>query len=992
MPAPRVQLEDLLALAQTLRDAGFALGTQQYIAAHELLIALAAQGRLPADPLQWRTLLAPIFCSSPREQTEFAEHFAAWLQRRPQWQLATAQSTTRQSPTARSSAFRRLRARLAPGRLKAELQTWLEHPAPWLTALAVVLLLAFSVVYLKNSVGQRPAASPTVTPTAQPSPTPVPSVAPAQGAQPADRRWLAVVPLLLYALWLLWRGWRRKLILQKLQTSGTPRLQQINLARDRVALFDSPVFRRTLIELRRHQHSASGDLDVAATVHASIRQGGFFTPAYGWRRMLPEYLLLIDRASLHDEQAHLGAELAEQLKASEIGVDWFYFQGDARACRRPEPFARSLTLNELAARYPAHRLLVFGDGAGFFDPFSGQAQRWLEEFEPWTERALITPVAPAGWGYREATLAEHDFLLLPLSAAGFEALTTWLNTGLKPALRPRAAPPFPALITERPKRWLERVTPPPAVAAQLLAQLRAYLDDAGWQWLCACAVYPQLTWDLTRYLGARLFGQPDAWDERLLRLVRLPWFRYGTMPDWLRSELLASFTDAQETQVRRVIEDLLRHVLTKPGEAISLEVVAPPEAQAQGWRRLTAELQQWRQRRELHRLLQAQPEESPLRDQVFLSFLVGERPPRLAVQAPELWRRLLFTKGQSVLGVRAVTVGVAALATGLVLLSGIPLYVLAYSVLALAPGLFVGWWALLDHFARTAKLPDSTPAIVPEMLFSPSASEPPAPISETTVAATPLAHDVSVTLPDTLPVFEVAQTAAGHRVKLSHEMELELVNLSGGEFTMGGERYGDEQPKHQVRVAPFAIGKYQVTQAQWQAVMGNNPSRFKGEDLPVESVSWEDAVQFCERLSQLTGVQFRLPTEAEWEYACRAGTTTEYCFGDDEKQLGEYAWYGNNSGNQTHPVGQKLPNKFGLYDMHGNVWEWCQDLWHENYQDAPTDGSAWLSGGNSGLRVLRGGAWYGNSSYCRSAYRGSYGPGVRINYIGFHVVVSTRMN
>jgi hypothetical protein len=373
MPAPRVQLEDLLALAETLRGAGFALGTQQYIAAHELLIALAVRGRLPADLQQWRTLLAQIFCSSPREQAEFAEHFAAWLQRRPQWQLAIEQPVTKLAPPLRRSALRRPLVRLTPGNVKVERQAWLSSPALWLTALAVVLLLTFRIVYLKSSAEPRPAVSPTVTPTAQPSPTTVPGVASDDGrwllvakqaivrlldllgVAFANRRWLAVVPLLLYARWLLWRGWRRKLILQKLQTSGTPRLQQINLACDRVALFESPVFRRTLIELRRHQHSASGDLDVAATVRATIRQGGFFTPAYGWRRTLPEYLLLIDCASLHDEQAHLGAELADRLKASALSVDWFYFQAGA-FCAQPD----ARRIGRALSRTPAAGLWRWG--------------------------------------------------------------------------------------------------------------------------------------------------------------------------------------------------------------------------------------------------------------------------------------------------------------------------------------------------------------------------------------------------------------------------------------------------------------------------------------------------------------------------------------------------------------------------------------------------------------------------------------------------------
>ena len=171
--------------------------------------------------------------------------------------------------------------------------------------------------------------------------------------------------------------------------------------------------------------------------------------------------------------------------------------------------------------------------------------------------------------------------------------------------------------------------------------------------------------------------------------------------------------------------------------------------------------------------------------------------------------------------------------------------------------------------------------------------------------------------------------------------------------------------------------------------MGNNPSSFKGETRPVESINWSEAKKFCQKLSERSGYKVRLPTEAEWEYAARGGTTTEYSFGDDQSQLGEYAWFSGNAGSQTHPVGQKKPNPFGLYDMHGNVWEWVEDHWHDNYEGAPTDGSAWLTGGNSALRVLRGGSW-GNLNLSRSAIRNDVHPDNRYNDIGFRVVVGAQ--
>ncbi|MFN6209276.1 MAG: SUMF1/EgtB/PvdO family nonheme iron enzyme [Microcystis sp.] len=215
---------------------------------------------------------------------------------------------------------------------------------------------------------------------------------------------------------------------------------------------------------------------------------------------------------------------------------------------------------------------------------------------------------------------------------------------------------------------------------------------------------------------------------------------------------------------------------------------------------------------------------------------------------------------------------------------------------------------------------------------------------------------------------------------LPNRVTLEMVSLPAGQFLMGSpdsdpDAWDAEKPPHQVKVNSFAIGKYPVTQAQYEAVMGKNPSHFKNNSWlknnlqnPVEQVSWNDAQAFCQKLSQITGKTYRLPTEAEWEYACRAGTTTRYYFGDDASQLGDYAWYDGNSQKTTHPVGQKRPNAWGLYDMIGNVWEWCEDNWHDNYIGAPKDGSAWLTNDND-YPIVRGGCWYNGPDGCRSAYR-----------------------
>ncbi|MBV6429412.1 MAG: Serine/threonine-protein kinase pkn1 [Haliscomenobacter sp.] len=255
-----------------------------------------------------------------------------------------------------------------------------------------------------------------------------------------------------------------------------------------------------------------------------------------------------------------------------------------------------------------------------------------------------------------------------------------------------------------------------------------------------------------------------------------------------------------------------------------------------------------------------------------------------------------------------------------------------------------------------------------------------------------------------------------------------LILVEGGEFRMGSpegtpDAADDEKPDHLVQVSSFHMGEFPVTQALWEAVMGEqeNRSNFRGPNRPIERVSWYDAVAFCNRLSRELGLPFcyysderfkkayslegplsnegpvffnakvggfRLPTESEWEYAARGGKYSEgyrYAGSDRLKQVG---WYDENSGKETHEVGLLYPNELGLYDMSGNVWEWCEDQWHGNYQGAPKDGSAWVDQKQGAARVRRGGGWYYYAQNCRSAYRTYSGPEYRDDDYGFRLVLS----
>ncbi|MFM6825449.1 MAG: formylglycine-generating enzyme family protein [Dolichospermum sp.] len=234
---------------------------------------------------------------------------------------------------------------------------------------------------------------------------------------------------------------------------------------------------------------------------------------------------------------------------------------------------------------------------------------------------------------------------------------------------------------------------------------------------------------------------------------------------------------------------------------------------------------------------------------------------------------------------------------------------------------------------------------------------------------------------------------------------IEMIAIPEGTFMMGspeneeGNR-NSERPQHEVTIKSFLMGKYPVTQEQWRTVaalekvnidLASYPSYFEGDNRPVEQVSWHDAIEFCARLSNYTKKPYRLPTEAQWEYACRAGTTTPFHFGeiistDLANYDGNYTYGDGLKGvhrKGTTDVGFFPPNLFGLHDMHGNVWEWCQDDWHENYEGAPIDGSAWISLTNR--KVLRGGSWFSHADYCRSAYRSTAVADFNSNNIGFRV-------
>ena len=314
--------------------------------------------------------------------------------------------------------------------------------------------------------------------------------------------------------------------------------------------------------------------------------------------------------------------------------------------------------------------------------------------------------------------------------------------------------------------------------------------------------------------------------------------------------------------------------------------------------------------------------------------------------------------------------------------------------------------SIWDHAAQQTEekdVPINSPKIT---------KEPPPKLAENDLIHTEYKFDV-ITVNDRGEEIEREQGKAEYFTEdLGSGITMDMVAIPGGTFMMGSPEsekssQDNERPQHQVTVPAFYMGKFQVTQEQWKAVaelpqiareLKPDPSKFKGDKLPVEKVTWYDAVEFCARLSKATGKEYRLPSEAEWEYARRAGTTTPFHFGatitsDLANYDGNYTFAKEAKGEyrgKTTPVGSFPPNGFGLYDMHGNVSEWCGDSWHENYLGAPNDGRAWIEGNNN-TRVLRGGSWVSFPWFCRSAYRYWVAPDLIDNNFGFRCVAPSTL-
>ncbi len=687
-PAAFVDPEALVQFLDALRNVGYGISTEQYMAAQDLVLALAAQGAGAGDRERLRRMLGPLLCGTPGEQADFGPYFDRWADRLlparsggddtsdgvesqahvdpPVRDLATELDAIGRTSRRFLMIVRPLAVLLAialgvgyfalrPSDGKLELRSTPDGAVVRYTRVDSVGVPDVSVLLAcastQDSVGVTPltlqlppgryavclaapdhrdtavtfdvkprsvvyqdvtlsplgadtiidgrtdsvvappvnvqtATATQVTPPVNPGVGPLvsPDTSGDQLTIISERprfRWLIgallalALPWMVYRLYLLQRA--TEFVRRHVTSGEQPHLDRLSLPAVGASLYPPREIQQIASRLRRRVELPSPELNVGRTVAETLRHGGVFTPAFRRLQVSPEYLALVDRTTLADQQAALIDELLATLRAEHVFITRYFFDGDPRVCFPADPRSKPVSLGALAQRHHGHRLLIFGDARRFFHPITGALEQWTDDLRHWPSRALLTPEPALRWGRSEGVLGQ-ELAVQHASAAGIAAAVAGTReeagSGADAAVHPA---PFPPLLQQRPARWIERAPPTGPETERMLEQLQQYLEDSGMVWLAACAVYPALGWKLTLNLGHELvtnYGERVLQADRVLRLARLPWFRYGYIPDWLRLRLLSFLTPQQEQQVRHTLERLLLAAVVGRDGAADLVVAA----------------------------------------------------------------------------------------------------------------------------------------------------------------------------------------------------------------------------------------------------------------------------------------------------------------------------------------------------------------------------------------------------------------------------------
>ncbi|MBF0452069.1 MAG: formylglycine-generating enzyme family protein [Candidatus Magnetomorum sp.] len=908
-------IDHLNIFLEQLRLSGYKIGVDSCLRVPELISRLIATGKIPDNIQTLEQYLIALLCTSKREKADFKDRFSTWI---AAYEVPHKDQST------------------VPNQLKQlNRRAW-----KLITFFSVLMLIIGTVSFFcfkspidsektkiiattekplqEEATSNQPKAITLTLPDAI-----TPTIGPTDDVSLTDEdmaRIGIIMGCFLIALgmiWVLWWRHQADRFLTQVSTDEEVVEKTIYLKGYHRKLFQSIMMVRTARKYRRHYQIDSLRLDPNQTVIKTCDNGGQFTPVYGKINVIPEYLVLIDRITFSDHQSGWIDSLLDRFVENDVYLERYYFDGTPQMCFPDKEGARPIRLDQLIGKYPNHRVILFTDGDYFIDPFTGNASSWIKTFNGWSDKAVLMPGFEPCHQQRKETLEHADFIVLPSTEKGLAILIDHIQQNQMIAYEDSTPQSnYPDLLRRNPGQWLDRNGPEEYQQIDLINTLKTYLGSTGYEWLCACAIFPKIDRQLTHFTGESL-GLFN--DQDLVNLSRLPWFRYNKMPEWMRRRLLNDLSDSHAEKAREKIKALFLPDLYQ-GMALTLSTY-------KSWlgKRLIKTV--------LKRLSRKQPVENDLCDYIFLTFLNKPLSFKVSKQINKMIGRRKSTKK---IFVSLITV---------------------FSIVLTINTVF--------------KVYDAPPV-----------------------------HD-SMQLPT-----ETNSVTKSNPSSFKSASDMTFVWIKPGKFIMGSPKdepgRDDDEKQHEVVLTKgYYMQTTEVTQGQWKSVMGENPSSFKdcGDNCPVENVSWEDVQHFIEKLNKKADKYiYRLPTEAEWEYAARAGTTTAYSFGNDSSQLSKYgnfcdfqctfSWKDANQDDHyknTAPVKSYSPNALGLYDMHGNVWEWCSD----GYGDYPITPVIDPEGGQSDRgRLLRGGSWFSLAGDCRSAYRFRGGPDRRSDNLGFRLAAS----
>jgi len=893
-----------------LKTHGFQLGVDHYIRVQQLI----AMQPDTLEPDQLKLIFAPIIASNAKEQALFYTLFDHYFKHLPH--------TKDQRPTTQPKAIKR-HQRIRP------LKKWVSYLMIPLVLIFTVFIISKLFVLPEIDMSSLPKAA-QVQKDALPATdqhgelekitisfNDVPQeIIPPTAYQKYGLafKWMAtILPILLFLIFAWLRFNQRQVILEKHEQGKMPSSWfQTTFQAPNINFLRNKRFYESTKQLRQRLQSNITQLDIDATVDASVRASDSPVLCYTHLTQPPEYLILIQVNDNRDHFAGFSDSLYLLFKNEDILVNRYFFYNDPRICFQDD-YDTTYPLEDLITRYHNCRLMIYAQGDHFLDPFTGDLEPWLEDILQFDNRALFTPKAASQWGLKEVKLSRY-FIVLPALMDGLYAVVDYFEYPHK----------------YRPKDWMKQDKESISEnAIEDVESLKTYLSPTGFRWLCACAIYPELHWHLTLRLACEFIPSKELSESDIIQFIRLPWFMEGSIPDHMRHALIQALPSSDQKKVREIIFKVLEENDISEGDP-GFDLYT-----------LTMALQKWslsfenkRLKKQFYDQLSRVSKDAILQSYVLIRLLDTIPRNPLLFFLPQRFYNLFFKHRLPVFGLKT-------------------------SFRLLRTMLFV---CLAFFF-----IPEPEPYHVPE----------------------------------SRPI-----------------VSFEFVKIKAGEFMMGSPENEpgrqDDETLHPVRITKdYYMQTTEVTQGQWKAVMGKNPSSFSncGDDCPVETVSWDDVQVFIQKLNQMkSDMRFRLPTEAEWEYAARAGSQEALYTGpiqilgySDAPALDPIAWYGGNSCVSyeggfdcswsekqyecshcgTHPVAKKLPNKYGLYDMLGNVWEWCQDGYGEYPADLQIDPTGYP---DSDRRACRGGAWFNRARFCRLAYRGRNSPAYEINELGCRLV------